>query len=100
MPLLTRLAPQGPGTVWSENGRAVITPAPEGVEHETLVSLMETTLEWLAAQGIEVFGGYSWTSTVARDMSKNRPASDIAARWLHDDLKSLGLSGGTFPQLQ
>lgn len=100
MPLLTRLAPQGPGTVWSENGRAVITPAPERVEHETLGSLMETTLEWLAAQGREVFGGYGWTSTGARDMSKKRPASDIAARWLHDDLKSLGLSGGTFPQLQ
>jgi hypothetical protein len=100
MPLLTRLAPQGPGTVWSENGRAVITPAPGGVEYETLVSLMETTLEWVAAQGGEVFGGYSWTSTGARDMSKKRPASDIAARWLHSDLKNLGLSGGTFPQLQ
>jgi hypothetical protein len=100
MPLLPHLAPQGPGTIWSQNGRAVMTTSPERVEHETLVALMETTIEWLAAQGAEVFGGYGWNSTVATDMSKKRPASDLAAGWLHDDLKTLGLSGGTFPQLQ
>jgi hypothetical protein len=48
----------------------------------------------------EPSGGLGWTSAGADDMSKVRPASNLAVHWLWDDLKSIGLGDGTFPQVE
>lgn len=48
-------------------------------------------------QNREAIGGVGWSSTGADDVTNVRPASSVAARWLWDDLKSVGLGTGTFP---
>lgn len=42
---------------------------------------------------------WSYSVSIADHMTRTRPASGIAARWLWDDLKALSLADGTFPQL-
>ena len=65
-----------------------------------MISIMEAVSAWLATEGTEALGGYGYSSTAADDMTEKRPASSIAAKWLFDDLKTLGLGEGTFPQLR
>lgn len=43
--------------------------------------------------------GLGWSGSVASFVHDDRPASQIAARWLWNDLKALDLADGTFPQL-
>lgn len=102
MALLAELAPSGPDVVWSTSGRAVIAPAaPEqSKDWDRLSATVDTIRDWLIKQNREPLSGLGWSSTVADDMSTVRPASSVAARWLWDDLKTLGLGVGTFPQLQ
>lgn len=100
MALLTQLAPQGQDVHWSQNGRTVAVLAEGTVQHETMIPIMEAVSAWLAAEGTEALGGYGYSSTAADDMTEKRPASSIAAKWLFDDLKTLGLGDGTFPQLR
>lgn len=98
--LLHEMTPTGPEVVWSDTGRAVISPAPEGTEdswarhHHRL----ERVRAWLAEHGIESPGSLGWTNTMADDMAKRRPSVAIAAGWLFHDLKALGLASGTSPQ--
>ncbi|ALN14077.1 hypothetical protein ASQ49_01060 [Acidipropionibacterium acidipropionici] len=62
--------------------------------------VLERIGSWLQMQERELIGGLSWSTTIANQMSKVRPACDIAAKWLYDDLKKTGLGEGTFPQLR
>ncbi|MCX6399272.1 MAG: hypothetical protein NTX33_04980 [Propionibacteriales bacterium] len=102
MALMPTIAPTGPEATWSTSGRAVVTAADgdQSADLERHTATLETIRSWLAQQNREPTGSLGWTGTGADDMSNRRPASSIAARWLWDDLKSLGLGTGTFPQLQ
>lgn len=99
MALLPQLAPREGDVLWAQNGRAVAVLAEHAVQSESMIPIMEAVSAWLAAEGTEALGGYGYSSTAADDMTEKRPASSIAAKWLFDDLKTLGLGDGTFPQL-
>jgi hypothetical protein len=96
------LVPDGPDVVWSTNGRAVIkqdhsSPAPDLARH---YKTLEIVRAWLAERDIEPLGGLGWMQTGADDMRQARPASNIAAHWLWNDLKDVGLGEGSFPQVR
>jgi len=101
MALMVRIAPPGPEAIWSACGRAVVSqPKREpGADWERHGSTVESIRRWLAATNREPIGGLGWTNTGADDMSNVRPASSVAAGWLSNDLKTIGLIDGTFPQL-
>lgn len=102
MPLMTEIAPSGPGTIWSTSGRAAVIQVRQerAADWERHSATSDTIGSWLAEQNHEPTGGLGWTYTGADDMSNVRPASSVAAHWLWDDLKVLGLAHGTFPQLE
>jgi len=102
MTLMPQIAPSGPEAVWSASGRAVITQTKRemAADRERHSATLETIRSWLAEQNREPISDLGWTNTGAHDMRNVRPASSVAARWLWDDLKSLGLGIGTFPQLR
>lgn len=80
----------------------MIAPAPDkrAADAQRASAAIGTIRSWLAEQNREPIGGLGWISTGADDMSNVRPASSVAARWLWNDLQSLGLGSGTFPQLR
>lgn len=98
--LLHEMAPTGPEVIWSKTGRAVISPAPANTEDSwTRHRLrLERVWAWLAEHGIDSTGSLGWTNTMADDMANRRPSVALAAGWLFDDLKALGLASGTSPQ--
>jgi hypothetical protein len=100
--LMQQIAPSGHEAVWSASGRAVVTQTNRETtaDWERHSTTIETIGSWLGEQNREPIGGLGWTNTGADDMSNVRPASSVAADWLCDDLKSLGLCTGTFPQLR
>ncbi|WP_191089979.1 NACHT domain-containing protein [Nesterenkonia ebinurensis] len=102
MALMPQIAPSGNDTLWSRSRRAVATQTKRerGDEWERHSATVETIRSWLADQNREPIGGLGWSSTGADDMSNVRPASSVAAHWLWDDLESVGLGTGTFPQLR
>lgn len=100
MALLPELAPTAPDAVWSTNRRAVIAQTERADEEEHISGALERVRAWLTKQNREPMGGLGWSSTIADHMADVRPASGVAADWLWDDLKSIGLGTGTFPQLR
>jgi hypothetical protein len=97
MPLMERLAPTGTGVVWSNNKRVVISQmAGEGNDWERHSSTVEVIVSWLAQQDREA-SALGWSHTIVDNMRNPRPASWVAANWLWEDLKSLGLGNGSFP---
>lgn len=102
MSLISNIAPTGGEVIWSATGRAVAVQAhgEQSADWERHSAALETVRSWLAEQNREPIDGPSVVRTGPDDMSNRRPASSVAARWLYDDLKSLGLGTGTFPQLR
>ena len=102
MPLLQELAPPGPDTIWATNGRAAITQITRTRQDDW--THYSTTLErvesWLTGHDHELLASLGWTATGANEMTLSRPASQLAARWLWDDLNQLGLAQGTQPQFR
>jgi hypothetical protein len=102
MALMPQIVPSGPEAIWSASGRAVVTQTKRetAADRERHSATLETTRSWLAEQNREPISGLGWMNTGAHDMRNVRPASSVAASWLWNDLKSLGLGTGTFPQLR
>ncbi|AYY13021.1 hypothetical protein EF847_10220 [Actinobacteria bacterium YIM 96077] len=102
MALIRQVAPPGPEAVWSVSRRAVITQTSreQATFWERQRAIREMIRSWLAEQSRESIGSLGWVDTGADDMSNVRPASSLAAGWLSDDLKSLGLGTGGSPQLR
>ncbi|WP_026545523.1 hypothetical protein [Arthrobacter sp. 35/47] len=102
MAMMPEIEPSGGEEVWSTSRRAVVTQSrSEQIDDwERHSATAEKIRSWLSEQNREPIGGVGWSSTGADDMSNVRPASSVAARWLWDDLKSVGLGSGTFPQLR
>ncbi|THV41385.1 hypothetical protein [Glycomyces buryatensis] len=102
MALIRQFAPPGPEAVWSVSRRAVIaqTSREQSTFWERQTAIRENIRSWLAGQSRESIGSLGWVDTGADDMSNGRPASSLAAGWLSDDLKSLGLGTGGSPQLR
>jgi hypothetical protein len=97
MPLMERLAPTGTGVVWSNNKRVVISQtAGEDNDWERHSSTVEVIVSWLAQQDREA-SALGWSHTIVDNMRNPRPSSWVAANWLWEDLKSLGLGNGNFP---
>lgn len=102
MALMQELAPSGGESIWSVSGRAVINQISRDAaeQSEYFSTTLETIRSWLAAQNREPASGIGWTTTGADDMPEARPVANVAAGWLWDDLKDLGLGNGTFPQVR
>jgi len=102
MALMAEIVPSDAEAIWSSSGRAVATHANSdgATDWERHSATLETIRSWLGERNQEPIGGLGWTERIADDMSKVRPASSVAAVWLWDDLKRLGLGTGTFPQLR
>ena len=91
-----------PGYIASRNGRAAIKflsaeDFGSYYQYELRSRMME---HWSqpAHEQAAPFGRLHWAHS-RLGASDDRPASEVAARWLHDDLKALSLSDGTFPNL-
>jgi hypothetical protein len=102
MTLMADIAVPCAEAVWSSSGRAVVTQTTRAnaADWEHYSATVETIRAWLAEQNREPIAGLGWTNTGADDVSNVRPASSLAAHWLWDDLSSVGLGKGTFPQLE
>jgi hypothetical protein len=94
MALMAELAPRGPDVIWSASGRAVVAKREGTADWTRHSATLEPIRSWLAQQNRESIVGLRWTNTGADDMSDVRPASSQAARWLWEDLQSLGLGTG------
>jgi hypothetical protein len=88
--------------VWATSRRAVVTQVEREstLEPDRYLLNMNRVRAWLARQNRESLGALGWSSRIADTMGESRPASSVAAGWLWDDLKTLGLGSGTFPQLR
>ncbi len=102
MALMPQLAPDGPEANWSVSRRAVVVEATgeSAADWERHSAAFQTIRSWLAEKNREPIGDLGWVNTGADDMSNARPASSVAAGWLWNDVKTLGLGMGTFPQLR
>lgn len=87
----------------SENGRALVVARevsglPDGRqgEHEYFADLLER----VGSAGSGAFGRRSIMSRGVDFTAHTRPASELAARWLWEDLKAVKLGKGTFPQFR
>lgn len=103
MALMPELAPTGADVIWSGTGRAVIDREPDDDRTDSLErhhATLQRVWDWLAEHNLEAANALGWSSTRADDMGKTRPSIAIAAHWLSDDLKRLGLAKGTFPQVK
>jgi hypothetical protein len=88
---------------YSANGRAAVTV---GLARSTTESWVEEFVRRAHTSNKKVdpsinpfaHGRSSWRS-IADHVNHSRPASLMAANWIFDDLKSLDLASGTFPQL-
>lgn len=100
--LMPQIGSIDPGGIWSASRRgvAVLTNHERATNRERHSATVEIIRSWLTRQNRELIGGLGWTITGADDMANVRPASSVAAGWLWDDLKALGLGVGTFPQLR
>lgn len=88
--------------VVSENGRAAMKwlPAETFRTFETYQLRSSMMDKWLQTAHEEAapFGSLHSGHSVL-DTADDRPASELAANWVHADLKALFLSDGTFPNL-
>ncbi len=100
MALLPQFAAEREPAFRSASGRAIIACAEPEPSADRFPAILGQIRAWLAQRGRESTASLGWTHTAADDIDEVRPASSIAARWLSDDLKSLGLASGTFPQLR
>lgn len=102
MALMPHIGPSESEATWSKAKRAVAVQvqSERAMDWERHSAAADVIRSWLSKQGREPIGGLGWTGTGADDMSKVRPASSVAAGWLWDDLKTIGLGDGTFPQLR
>lgn len=102
MTLMPQVAPSGDEVIWSAGGRSVATTTQgkQADDHRRHFATLEMIRSWLAQENRGPSGGLGWSSSGADDMSKVRPVSNVAAQWLWNDLKSLGLGDGTSPQLR
>ena len=102
MSLMSRLGASTSDVLWADSGRAVISQAPDESptvwEHRSATS--QTIATWLADANQEPLSAQGWSTSIADDMTEARPSASVAAGWIWDDLKSLGLGTGTFPQLR
>lgn len=81
----------------SQNGRALVTLSPDDSTKSWVELMMRET--WSTGSRRNPFARYGVTTSVADLSHHRRPASQIAARWLFNDLKAVGMASGTFPQL-
>jgi hypothetical protein len=93
----------GAPSIWSANRRAaIVVSESEPASPDWVRRFVEMQYE-LAMTGPRAdnpfANGWSTWRSVADDIGKTRPSSDIAARWLFADLKNLDLGTGTFPML-
>ena len=97
MALMGQLAPSGTDVVWSTSGRAVVSRITHGQGDNWArhFATLEAVATWLAMRDRET-STLGWTGAVIDNMSNARPSSNVAADWLWNDLKSLGLGSGTF----
>ncbi|MFD6814354.1 hypothetical protein [Enteractinococcus coprophilus] len=89
--LLADLAPGGADSLWSPSGRAVMVErhdSSEGLDYSQMVQQIRSRL---MSENREPIAGLSWSSSVAEEMDKRRPASHIAIEWLWKDFEELGL---------
>jgi hypothetical protein len=102
MPLISQLAPTGPGVIWATNGRAIISRVPSGSSDnsEHHFATLQAIATWQAGWNQEPWSAIGRSRTGARHMSEARPSASVAARWIWNDLESLSLGTGTFPQLR
>lgn len=91
-----------PGYVVSSNGRAAMKWLPREAlptfETNQLRSRLMLWWSQTAHEDAAPFGSLHSVHSVF-DTADDRPASELAASWMHADLKALALSDGTFPNL-
>lgn len=91
-----------PRLVVSESGRAAISEqAPD--DSQGLMwgrRYWDDTRAWMDAHLIESPFRSLHTGSAVVDLNGDRPASQVAAHWIWDDLKALSLASGTFPRLK
>ncbi|WP_157581480.1 hypothetical protein [Phycicoccus sp. Root563] len=92
--------PSSDGYVLSANGRAAIRWTDKEYNQETYQHQSSLLQSWTdrRRRTTAPFGSLHWSNGVLHT-NGDRLSSDIAANWLHSDLKSVSLSDGTFPQL-
>lgn len=103
MELISKFVPAGSGAIWATSGRAAATLRGDQdvrTDHEHQLSKLELIHSWLAGRGQEPIRSLTWVDTTADDMSKVRPASNLAADWLFRDLSDIGLGSGGSPILK
>ncbi|HEY4577580.1 MAG TPA: hypothetical protein VIG67_06970 [Yaniella sp.] len=91
MALLADFAPENADSLWSPSGRAVMIErhgSSEGLDYSQIVQAIRSRL---MSENREPIGSLSWSSSVAEEMDKRRPASHIAIGWLWEDFEELGL---------
>ncbi|MCZ8377643.1 hypothetical protein O6P37_02080 [Mycobacterium sp. CPCC 205372] len=101
MALMDDVATVGSGATWSVGGRAVITHAGEGPEPniQRHLATLDRIHSWAVNRQREPIADLTFVTTGADDMSNSRPASSVAAGWLWEDLKNIGLGDGFSPEL-
>lgn len=87
---------------WSSCGRAVIRRLEQEdvQERQRHLDALERAHAWTVEQNREPIFGLTYALTGADDMVKTRPASNVAANWLWEDLKHIGLAEGFSPELR
>jgi hypothetical protein len=98
--ILEEVAQPTAHSVWGSSKRAVITPVPYDRQAGMELRLRADTLyrEWLNGRDATFAGGISLTEFGATNLGEVRPASSVAADWLWNDLRRLGLANGTPPK--
>lgn len=80
------------------NGRALITRSADDRKRSWIHELARNRQSAFVNAGpFSRPGGVA--DSIANRTDHSRPASELAANWLCDDMKALGLAQGTFPQL-
>lgn len=88
----------GPNARVSRNGRALFTRSPDDKSGSWVEDLVRDRPVLRRSAGAFSRSG-TLSSSIADYSSHSRPASELAARWIFDDLKAMGIAQGTFPQL-
>lgn len=94
--LLRGAAASRHGLVWSANGRAAVSL---GERPALDTDYFDSLREWSSHHVESPFWSLSTGSSVIH-VGHERPASEIAAKWIWRDLKRLSLGRGTFPRLE
>jgi len=102
MALLEEIAQPDESSIWSSNGRAVIslTETDQFRNYEGYERASAVYRGWLEHEQIPFDGGIGISSFGPTNVREPRPASSVAASWLWRDLEKLHLGSGTFPQLR